>query len=525
LVNFVSLVDFVRTRTLHQVSLLEWEISHKVHKRHKVHKVAGDGTPLSPSGQAKTATERRILYQAVEMLFNRQSRIIDSHSYHCEGFLMLRPGAQIGPYILTGKLGRGSFGVVWLAEKRTPLATTRVALKIPHDDELDMDAIKQEAALWARASGHPNVIPIIEANIYDEQIVIASEYASEGSMQDWLNRHGGAAPSIDLAVRVMFGILDGLEHLHTQQIIHRDLKPSNLLLQGQTPRIADFGISRIIKTTSQSITIAGTYAYMAPEAFDGRRNEQTDLWAAGVIFYQMLTGRLPFPQKDSASLMAAILNKSPEPMPVEISGRLQTVIARSLDKHPTQRFKSASEMRSALSLALRPEPMAQRDTSQDRHKQTDDPLRKVTLPDVPEKKIVERTLLQRNLQRLKIAVLTQLLSTIFFVTLTIIIVDPIVVTAVILSLSGLTTMVYSIRCGLLRGALFGLSGILISVLCVALILLNDWRPYEAQEPIAAILFYYGVLLALPLGIASLIGVKRLKKRLSAKPAAALQPQR
>src|SRR5205085_8138967 len=112
------------------------------------------------------------------------------------------------------------------------------------------------------------------------------------------------APSIDIAIKIMFGILDGLEHLHTRQIIHRDLKPSNLLLQGHTPRIADFGISRIIKTTSQSITIAGTYAYMAPEAFDGRRNEQTDIWAAGVIFYQMLTGRLPFPQKDPASLMA-----------------------------------------------------------------------------------------------------------------------------------------------------------------------------------------------------------------------------
>lgn len=437
---------------------------------------------------------------------------------------MLRPGAQIGPYILTGKLGRGSFGVVWLAEKRTPLATTRVALKIPHDDELDMDAIKQEAALWARASGHPNVIPIIEANIYDDQIVIASEYASEGSMHEWLNRHGGAAPSIDTAVKVMFGILDGLEHLHTQQIIHRDLKPSNLLLQGQTPRIADFGISRIIKTTSQSITIAGTYAYMAPEAFDGRRNEQTDLWAAGVIFYQMLAGRLPFPQKDPASLMAAILNKFPEPMPVEISSKLQTVIARSLDKHPAQRFKSASEMHSALSLALRPEPLAQRDPSADRQNRTDDRVIQVTVPNLPEK-TVERTLLQRNLQRLKIAVLTQLLATVLVVILTIIIVDPIFVTAMILSLMGLTTMVYSIRCGLLRGALFGLSVILIKVLCAALILLNNWNPNRAQEPIAALLFYYGVLLALPFGIASLFGVKKLRKRLAANPAGELQPQR
>jgi serine/threonine protein kinase len=413
---------------------------------------------------------------------------------------MLRPGVQIGPYILTDKLGRGSFGVVWLAEKRTPLATTRVALKIPLDDELDMDAIKQEAAQWARASGHPNIIPIIEANIYDDQIVIASEYASEGSMHDWLNRHGGAAPSPDIAVRVMFGILDGLEHLHRQQ-----------LLQGQTPRIADFGISRIIKTTSQSVTIAGTYAYMAPEAFDGRRNEQTDVWAAGVIFYQMLTGRLPFPQKDSASLMAAILTRPPEPMPAEISARLQLVIARSLDKHPAQRFQSAAEMRNALLLALT-QPAPEPQTLEDDRRKTDAQRLQNTVPALPEKQTVERAPLQRRLSRLKIAALTQLLSTVVIVVVTIIAVDSIVVSAALLALMGLVSMVYGIRCGLLRAAFFGLSAILISGLCVALIVINSWAPREAQEPIAVIMFYYGVLIALPLGIASLIGIRKMKKR-------------
>jgi hypothetical protein len=149
----------------------------------------------------------------------------------------------------------------------------------------------------------------------------------------------------------------------------------------------------------------------------------------------------------------------------------------------------------------------------------------VTLPDRQEKNSVERTLLQRNLQRLKIAALTQLLSTIVVVIVTIIAVDSIFLTAAILALMGLATMVYSIRCGLLRGALFGLSVILIAVLCGALIVINAWAPNEAQEPIEAILFYYGVVLALPLGIASLIGVKKIKKRLAARPAVELQPHR
>jgi serine/threonine protein kinase len=438
---------------------------------------------------------------------------------------MLRQGTQIGPYILTDKLGRGSFGVVWLAEKRTPLATTRVALKIPLEDDLDMDAIKQEAALWAQASGHPNIIPIIEANIYDDHIVIASEYASGGSMQEWLNRHGGAAPSIDIAVRVMFGILDGLEHLHTRQIIHRDLKPSNLLLQGYTPRIADFGISRIIKTTSQSITIAGTYAYMAPEAFDGRRNEQTDIWAAGVIFYQMITGRLPFAQKDPASLMAAILTRFPDPMPPEISGRLQAVIARSLDKHPAQRFKSAAEMRAALFQAVRYDPLPVYDTSHNRREKTQEQAFKETLPIPPHLNRIQKTPAQRNLELLKVFILVQLFTTIAAVVATIITVETILLSGTVLFLIGVATTVFGILGKLIRGMFFGLSAIVIPLLCLALITINNWGLREAQEPISILIFYYGVLLALPLAIASLVGVRTLKKRLAAKSAAELQQQR
>lgn len=260
---------------------------------------------------------------------------------------MLRSGDQIGPYILINKLGRGAFGTVWLSERRTTIATTTAALKIPLDDDVDLETIKHEANLWVRASGHPNVLPIIEANIYDEQVIIASEYAPDGSLESWLKQHG-KAPTVEAAVEIISGVLAGLEHLHGRNIIHRDVKPANILFQGSTPRLADFGISRVLKSTSQSSIVAGTPAYMAPEAFDGKRNEQTDIWSVGVIFYHLLAGRLPFAQADITSLVGAILSRNPDPLPTTVPSSLQEIIARALAKDPRQRYQSASEMRADL---------------------------------------------------------------------------------------------------------------------------------------------------------------------------------
>src|SRR5438874_8599488 len=137
---------------------------------------------------------------------------------------MPRPNEKIGPYTLIQQLGRGAFGVVWLAERRGAITKTKVALKLVLDEEPDLKAIKQEADLWERVGGHPNVLPIIEADIYDGQVVIASEYAPNGSLEGWLKKNGGAALSLESAVAMISGILAGLDHLHAKRVIHRDLK-------------------------------------------------------------------------------------------------------------------------------------------------------------------------------------------------------------------------------------------------------------------------------------------------------------
>ncbi|MFL6255650.1 MAG: serine/threonine protein kinase [Pyrinomonadaceae bacterium] len=259
---------------------------------------------------------------------------------------MEEPARKIGPYDLVSKIGQGTFGVVWLAERRASLSTTQVALKLPRSEDIDLETFEREAAIWVQASGHNNVLRLIEAEVYDGQVVIVSAYASDGSLEAWRTRHGGRAPSVETACEMMEGVLSGLAHLHRRRIIHRDLKPDNILLQEGTPLLADFGISRMLRSSSHfTKNVTGTFAYMAPEAFDGKRDEQTDLWAAGVIFYELLAGRLPFDQQDTASLVGTIVRHDPPELPAGLVPEvLRRVVAKALRRDPAERYRSAEEM-------------------------------------------------------------------------------------------------------------------------------------------------------------------------------------
>lgn len=258
---------------------------------------------------------------------------------------MDEPIRKIGPYKLIRKIGRGAFGVVWLAERQSAIAAMQVALKLPRDEDIDLEAFKQEAVIWVQASGHPNVVSLIDADIYDGQIVIVSEFVPDGSLAMWLRQQGGKAPSIESACQLIDGVLAGLAHLHERGIIHRDLKPDNILLQRDTPRLADFGIARLLRSGSYSSHVSGTWAYMSPEAFDGKRNERTDIWAVGVIFYQLLSGRLPYNQQDTMALVGAIMRNDPPPLPESLPEPLRNIVTTALQRDATQRYSSASSMR------------------------------------------------------------------------------------------------------------------------------------------------------------------------------------
>ncbi len=265
---------------------------------------------------------------------------------------MFFSGQKLGNYTLVSPLGRGSFGDVWLATRETKFVTTKVAIKLPNREQVEVEAIKQEAILWEQASGHPNVLPIIEADEYDGQIVIVSEYAADGTLGEVLDKKGFLP--VKKAIEMAIGILNGLEFLHSRQIIHRDIKPANILLQGEIPRLTDFGMSRAVSgnSLSMSISINGTPYYMSPEAFNRKRNKQTDIWSFGVVLYKMLMGKLPFEGNDVAELYTTVFTQTPAPMSDHIPLTLQQIVLKTLAKSPAERYAETAQIREDLTRCL-----------------------------------------------------------------------------------------------------------------------------------------------------------------------------
>lgn len=294
---------------------------------------------------------------------------------------MFRAGDTIGPFTLTERLGAGSFGEVWLARRQSTLLVKDVALKFALQETADFERIRREVQMWTKVGDHPNILPILEAEVYGGIAVIVSEYAPGGSLATWLRLFGGKAPTTADAVRMTTGILKGLAHLHGQSppILHRDLKPANILLRGGEPCIADFGLAQHLGNTLSNVSLTGTVPYMAPEMFRNKRGVQADLWAVGVILHEMLSGHQPFTpppepaeeetppsdfrKKDTVqhdplmplpvppSLYATIhriLTREPDPLPSEIPPPLARFVRKALAKEPTRRFTGAPEMLLAL---------------------------------------------------------------------------------------------------------------------------------------------------------------------------------
>ncbi len=268
---------------------------------------------------------------------------------------MLEKDDIIGGYTLKQFLGRGQFGEVWLGEKQLQFSTRNVrhALKFLFNKsgELNIKAVEAEIDTWIEASGHPNVMSVLDMLIHKENVVIISEYAEGGSLHSWMQKNGGKAPSNRKALEIMLDILRGIEHLHSRNVVHRDLKPDNILIQGTLPRITDFGISRIVSANTKATMPVGSPVYMSPESFEGSKSPQIDIWSAGIILYELLSGKTPYFGK-LGEIKDAIRNAPLPPLPDEIPQQIKAVIFKALEKNPKQRFQNAKEMRLALEKSL-----------------------------------------------------------------------------------------------------------------------------------------------------------------------------
>jgi serine/threonine protein kinase len=279
-------------------------------------------------------------------------------------------GQRFGPYTLVKELGKGSFGVVWLADDEKPnLYKRQVAVKLPRSSATAIEDFLIDVKMWARASGHTNVLTFLDADIFSGQVLIASEYASQGTLSQWLKDHGGRAPSVEAAVAMATGILEGLSYIHSLQIVHRDLKPGNILLKDGQPRIADFGLARDLGADPSTLRPTGTPLYMAPEAWHGVRCSQSDVWAVGIMLYEMLSGSRPFMGSDSHVLQRAVEQTPHPPLPAHVPAHLRAIVDRALQKNQADRYESADTMLKAL-----------RGESKGRSETTEDPAQTIAQP-------------------------------------------------------------------------------------------------------------------------------------------------
>jgi serine/threonine protein kinase/formylglycine-generating enzyme required for sulfatase activity len=260
-------------------------------------------------------------------------------------------GKELGQYQLKEVIRRGGMATVYKAYQ--PALDRFVAVKVLHNRDPQFAArFKREARAIAQLQHH-NILPIYDYGEQDGLLYLVLQYIENGTtLSDLLGTPMDPAP----ALRLIRHVLDALEYAHQRGIIHRDIKPANILMPSPVwPMLADFGIAKLLND-DQRLTmpglIIGTAAYMAPEQADGRAiDARTDLYALGVVLYEMLTGRVPF---DADTPMAVLTKHAYEPPPPprslnpNLPAAVESALLRALAKNPADRYQSAAEMAADL---------------------------------------------------------------------------------------------------------------------------------------------------------------------------------
>ncbi len=265
-------------------------------------------------------------------------------------------GQTIGQYHIIEEIGRGGMATIYRAHQ--PNMNRDVAIKVlpPQftQDPTFMARFEREIQLAAELQ-HPRILPVFDFGAYADMPYFVMRYMPGGTLEDHLRQEPF---SLDQALRYISQIAEGLDYLHSRGVIHRDLKASNVLLDtDDNAYLADFGIAKVQEATAHltGTGMIGTPSHMTPEMFtQGEVSPLVDVYALGVMLYELLTGELPFQADTLVQFMQAhleqpvpnLLRKRPD-LPVQV----QAVLEKAMAKDPAQRFQSAGELVAALDWA------------------------------------------------------------------------------------------------------------------------------------------------------------------------------
>ncbi|WP_068831475.1 serine/threonine-protein kinase [Polaromonas jejuensis] len=272
----------------------------------------------------------------------------------------MRP-KKLGRYNLIRVLGKGAMGLVY--EGRDPHLDRRVAIKTIQVENLSVEAameyeqrFRTEARSAARLQ-HPNIVSVYDAGRDGDIAFLVMEFIQGSDLKHHLDQ--GEVYTLGQTLAIMGDLLSALDYAHWQNIVHRDIKPANLLIEaGGRVKLADFGVARIQdsgEATRTQGSLVGTLKYMSPEQVQGRSiDARADLFAAGIVLYQLLTGQRPFDGANDFAIIQQIIGHSPAP-PSSVNPQLppavDAVLARALAKSREQRFADAQEFATALRAA------------------------------------------------------------------------------------------------------------------------------------------------------------------------------
>lgn len=283
--------------------------------------------------------------------------------------IVISSGTRLGPYEVIAPIGAGGMGEVYRA--RDLRLDRTVAIKVlPHHLSADArlrERFEREAKAISSLS-HPNICALFDVGSHDGVDFLVMEYLEGESLADRLSR--GPLP-LEQVVRYGVEIAEALAKAHRSGIVHRDLKPANVILTRDGAKLLDFGLAKFAKGTAGSShpdaltaalshdkplteegTIVGTFMYMAPEQIEGHdADARTDIFALGVLLYEMTTGRRAFEAKTRASLIAAILEREPPPIVTTqplAPGGLDRIVRMCMAKDPDDRWQSAHDVAAEL---------------------------------------------------------------------------------------------------------------------------------------------------------------------------------